>query len=560
MFTAYVLFMNRLFTYILLTSIVIACHIETPQRPVSRFKFTPGNGCKAPCTITFISESENGEAIWWDFGDGSDLQSGNPVTHEFTAAKSYQVRLIVKGVEGGSSGFTQTVKIDEAAPIETFSLTGGYNFPTDILSDAKGNIYVSGTGRGKVEFGNGKTLNSISNSDDFFVAKYNSSGQCQWLYTDGSDGEDHANAIALDSSNNVYVTGFTSGRLARAGIIPTGSGFDGFVAKLNGVTGQSEWFKTFGGPLNDQGRSLAFFQAGEGPKIYMTGTVEGDNLNGNIDFNGTTQKAPNGRDGFLIILDRDGNFGDPYMIHGPNIQAPETITVDDHGNAYIAGAFLQTIKFGNTNRELSSVDSVDVFVAKWGLIARNFLWASRAGSSNVDFAYDIELDKTYENIFVTGMHSGNIHEFENLLSSGDENVYLGKWSVGGKAQIARNGFTDGGRDYHGGIARTSTGNIVIAGSFSGAAGRFPMTDASSVGGGGGTDIILTEVEPGGLTRASQFLVKDGGPTEDRVNKICVTNTGYVYVAGWFYNNSTFNKVSLTGDNKERNTFIARYKL
>lgn len=551
--------MKRFFTYILLTSIAVACHIETPQRPLARFTYTPGNGCKAPCTVTFVSDSENSENIQWDFGDGTLVEGKDSVSHVFVTAKSYQVKLIVRGVDGGSSGSTQTVKVDEASPVEIFSLLGGYNFPTDILSDPSGNIYISGTGRGVIEFGNGKRLNSVAGSDDFFVAKYNSSGQCQWLYTDGSAGEDHANAIALDSTYNVYVTGFFSGSLVKEGAVAKSGGFDGFVARLDGLSGQRQWFKTFGGPMNDQGRSLAFFQDAESAKIYLVGTVEGDNLTSNIDFNGKPQKA-NGRDGFLVILNtREGEFGDPYMIHGPNIQAPETITVDDRGNAYIAGAFLQSIKFYDTNKELRSVDSVDVFIAKWGLITRNFLWASRAGSNGVDFAYDIEMDKTYQNVFVTGMHSGTINELSGLFSDGDENVYLGKWSAEGKIQTARNGFTDGGKDYHGGIARTPKGNIVIAGSFY-ATGRFPMTDTSSVTSIGSTDIIITEVEPNGLNRTSPFLVRDGGATEDRVNKICVTNTGYVYVAGWFYDRSTFNKVTLTGTNKERNTFIARYKL
>lgn len=551
--------MKRFFTYILLTSIAVACHIETPQRPAAKFTFTPGNGCKAPCTVTFISDSENAENIQWDFGDGSQPVSGDSVSHIFTTAKSYQVKLIVRGADGGSSGSTQTIKVDEAAPVEIFSLFGGYNFPTDILSDPSGNIYISGTGRGTIDFGNGKKLNSVSGSDDFFVAKYNSSGQCQWLYTDGSAGEDHANAIALDSTYNVYVTGFISGSLAKEGAVAKSGGLDGFVARLDGLSGQRQWFKTFGGPMNDQGRSLAFFQDAESAKIYLVGTVEGDNMTSNIDFNGKPQKA-NGRDGFFVILNAgEGEFGDPYMIYGPDIQAPETITVDDIGNAYIAGAFLQSIKFHATNKELKNVDSVDVFVAKWGLITRNFLWASRAGSNGVDFAYDIEMDKAYQNVFVTGMHNQSINELNGILSAGDENVYLGKWSADGKMQTAVNGFTEGGRDYHGGIARTSKGNIVIAGSFYGT-GRFPMTDDSSVTSIGSTDIVVTEVEPNSLKRASKFLIRDGGTTEDRVNKICVTNTGYVYVAGWFYDRSTFNKVTLTGTNKERNTFIARYKL
>jgi hypothetical protein len=76
-------------------------------------------------------------------------------------------------------------------------------------------------------------------------------------------------------------------------------------------------------------------------------------------------------------------------------------------------------------------------------------------------------------------------------------------------QNGGNGFIDDNKDYHGGIALTSAGNIVIAGSFSNSA-QFPMTRAK-VQGRGVTDIIITELDPNQLTRPVNFnLPKHGG--------------------------------------------------
>ncbi|MGV3599693.1 MAG: SBBP repeat-containing protein [Dyadobacter fermentans] len=545
--------MKRIFTYILLTSLAVACQVDMPQKPVSRFKFTPENGCKAPCSVTFTSEAENAANIQWDFGDGTPLQSGSSVTHLFTTPDIYQVKLIAKGVDGGSSGSTRKVDIDAIAPV---ALTGGNNFPTDIVSDASGNIYISGTAKGVVQFGNGHSLDT-GGSDDFFVAKYNDKGECQWLYSDGSTGDDHANALTLDLMNDVYVTGFVSGSLKSVKTNAYGQ-LDGFVAKLNGTSGKPQWFKTFGGPQDDQGRSLAFFQAGEGEKVYLTGTVEGNNTSNNIYFNRTAREKADGRDGFFVLVDAsDGDFGQPFMITGPDKQAPETITVDDEGDAYLAGAFLESIQFPNINQPLTSVKDVDVFVAKWDLISKQFLWVRRAGSTGDDFAYDIVVDAS-RNVYVTGMHNASFEDLP-LRSSGDENVYLAKWNTQGELQKAQNGFTEGSKDYHGGIAVTDKGNIVISGSFTGK-GWFPMSTAQNMLYLGGTDIIVTEVDPKELKHTSTFLVRDGGVLEDRVNKICVTKSGYVYVAGWYYGSPTYKGSVLDGDQNLRHTFIARYKL
>jgi hypothetical protein len=78
---------------------------------------------------------------------------------------------------------------------------------------------------------------------------------------------------------------------------------------------------------------------------------------------------------------------------------------------------------------------------------------------------------------------------------------------------------------------------------------------------GGTDIIITEVDPKSvLTAPVTLLPKQAGSLEDRVNKICVTKSGYVYATGWFYGVASFKAFQLEGKPDIKNTFIARYKL
>lgn len=631
--------MKRLIIYILLASAAIGCHMEMPSKPVAKFKFTPENGCQAPCNVTFTSESENAVSVQWDFNDGTPMATGNPITHTFESGKIYEVKLIVKGVDGGSSGETRSVKIDAAAasapeadfnytitndsiapatvtfnnqsknaatyswnfgdpgsasntsteqnPIHTYSAPGSYvvtltatneqnvtdthtdtivvkavavsvdavsiangiNFATDLIVDNNGNIYVCGEAAGTVQFSKSISRESQSGSTDFFVAKYDSNMQCQWAIVTGSTAEDHANGLALDASGNVYVTGYLGGALAGGGTSPKG-GFDGFVAKFSAEKGERQWIKTFGGTGEDQGRSIAYFNN----KIYLTGHITGNTQTPNIDFGGNTLSA-NGMDGFLTFADPStGDLAQPAILGGADNQRPEDIAVDTEGNAYIVGGFAGSITFPNIAQALTSAGGTDIFVAKWAVGSGQFQWAKRAGSTDDDFPYDIVVDAA-KNVFVTGMHEGSIPEL-GLAASSYPNVYLGKWNANGEVQPGRNGFNELKPDYHGGLALSTNGNIMIAGAFEDN-GRFPMTSGNPRSGKGATDILVTEVDPQ-LNASGRFLISDGGIGVDRVNRVYVAS-GYVYATGSFEGNATFNEVALNGVASAKNTFIVRYR-
>ena len=76
--------------------------------------------------------------------------------------------------------------------------------------DNSGNQYICGWFRGNnVSFGNGKTATSNAGSRDIFLAKYNASNVCQWVAGVGSSSElDEGHNLAIDNLNGrVLLTG-----------------------------------------------------------------------------------------------------------------------------------------------------------------------------------------------------------------------------------------------------------------------------------------------------------------------------------------------------------------
>ena len=75
-------------------------------------------------------------------------------------------------------------------------------------------------------------IGSISSGErDLFLVKYNSSGTKQWTKLLGTTTDDYGMEVTVDSSNNIYVTGFTNGGLD--GKTNSGGSNDIFLVKYN---------------------------------------------------------------------------------------------------------------------------------------------------------------------------------------------------------------------------------------------------------------------------------------------------------------------------------------
>ena len=106
-----------------------------------------------------------------------------------------------------------------------------------VAVDSSGNSYVTGFTDG------GLDGNSSSGKLDFFLTKYNSSGTKEWTIQEGSSGNDEAHGVAVDSSDNIYVAGYTDKKFH--GNNNSGR-YDIFLVKYNS-SGTKQWVKQLEG-------------------------------------------------------------------------------------------------------------------------------------------------------------------------------------------------------------------------------------------------------------------------------------------------------------------------
>ena len=115
--------------------------------------------------------------------------------------------------------------------------------------DSSDNMYVVGW-----------TNSGPASNNDAVIVKFNSSGVIQWQRGIGKSGNDAAHGVCLDSSDNVYVVGFTES---------TGGHSIGLILKYNS-SGTIQWNRTF-----DPGSDVYFYGVcvDSSDNVYVCGGV-----------------------------------------------------------------------------------------------------------------------------------------------------------------------------------------------------------------------------------------------------------------------------------------------
>ncbi|MBO3457139.1 SBBP repeat-containing protein [Aetokthonos hydrillicola Thurmond2011] len=125
--------------------------------------------------------------------------------------------------------------------------------------DSNGNIYITGNTTGSLGGTN-------AGGSDVFIAKYNSSGTRLWTKQLGTNTDDYSGGIAVDSTGNAYITGFTKGSLGETNL----GSYDAWIGKYDS-NGQLLWKEQLGTVADDE----AFGIAVQGNSIYLTGETAG---------------------------------------------------------------------------------------------------------------------------------------------------------------------------------------------------------------------------------------------------------------------------------------------
>jgi hypothetical protein len=227
---------------------------------------------------------------------------------------------VVGASQVGSVNYIQLAKYDSSGTIQWQNTLGAASDSSGgygIAVDSSNNVYVGG-------------YSSVSFSrPSYHISKYNSSGTIQWQRRLQGSYADYVYGIAVDPSGNVYVTGSNQGPL---------SGSDALTAKYN-TSGTLQWQTFFnrGASFQTKGYAIAVDSSGNS---YICGF-------------GVT--ATGTRDMFIYKVDTSGT-----VVWGRNFTNTSTqlygqgIAIDSSGNVYAIGytttpsSLIQIVKYDNS--------------------------------------------------------------------------------------------------------------------------------------------------------------------------------------------------------------------
>lgn len=301
-----------------------------------------------------------------------------------------------------------------------------------IQRDSAGNLFVVGLFNGTTDFnpGSGTTNLTASNQEDAYFAKYNSSGNLVWVKHINGSGQLLDPGLALDSSNNVYVSGTFSGSVNVIGATLSGTASRNlFVVKYNS-SGSRLWSKVItGGNGSTAGRNEPI-AVDSSNNVYRIG-----HFNGSISFAGQTVSSAGNNDVFLAKYNSSGSEQWIRRMGGSQDETGDAVTVDAAGDVYISGTYWGNGDWdpGSGTHTLTHKGYSDIYFGKY-TSGGNLIWAHGVGSpgsgplAGRDDSHDITVDGS-GNVYINGLLGGTT-DFD--VSSGTANYnaagYFAKYS------------------------------------------------------------------------------------------------------------------------------------
>ena len=420
------------------------------------------------------------------------------------------------GGDGGSSGGGQGRSGGSSSGfLVTFGVSGLDSDVAGVAIDSSDNIYITGTSQGANLFGKNVTSGT---TDDIFVAKLNSSGVVQWVYAAGGTGRDRGRKIALDSSGNIYVTGYYWSTVDFGGGNVTSNGYwDAFLLKLNS-SGTFQWVKSYGSTLNDLGRDVAI---DSNDNIYMLG-----NYRGTVDFGGGDENGAVNGDIFLVKFNSSGVFQWVYTAGASAADDSRALALDSNDNPYITGSFSGTVDFGGGNITAANTD--DLFILKLNssgayqnIYTSNIFTTQKGKGLAVDSS---------GNIYATGTFSGTVDFGGGNITTSGNDIYLLKLNSSFAFQwVKRFAVDNGGAGLALGLAVTvdEDGNVYSVGQI----GSTIDLGGGSQGFGGQNDAYIVKHDSSGSFQWSKTFGSGSQNNIDKALDIVIDSNGFVIAVG-----------------------------
>lgn len=415
-------------------------------------------------------------------------------------------------------------------------------------ADNNGNVYMTGQFSGVVDFdlqtGVSNKTHTPGSVNDLYLVKYNTDRSLAWIHQMGGSGSGSGQAIAIDGSGNVYITGWFKGTINFGGgnlSTSTVNTVETFFAKYNSSGGHIWSHRIAGSSGGDQGNTIELDNTEAHIYIggYFARTADFDpgagtaNLVSNSNsFDGYIAKYTTG--GVYQWASKTGSSGSDFAFD---------LDVDASGNPYLCG------------RQLG-----DGFFSKYNT-SGTLLWTKTISSGGFNNTIKgITIDKSSGSIYITGdFHQTTDFDpnggVANLTTTG-ENGFLARYSsTGSYLWVTDFGI---GKTYASAI--NGSGEIHVIGKFNNTIDFDPGPGVANLTSAGGGDLFLAKYD------ASQnyiWAMREGSSTGDLSvdGSVSLDNSDNVYISGDFSGTSDFDPgpgiANLTSSSSLED-FLAKY--
>jgi gliding motility-associated-like protein len=290
-------------------------------------------------------------------------------------------------------------------------------------------------------------------------------GQTNWLKHYGGGGNDEIMDVCKDQTGNIYFTGYFSNQLSISGQTVQSFGNEDVVVGKLDVNGNLIWIVGGGGTGADQANSISLDSEGN---IYIGGFFHGPAQFGNQQFSSGEQ------DYFISKLSSSGQFIWTHTGGGSDFDQVSSIAVDLNGNIFATGNFKGSAQIGGNNftsgiHPTTGLSTYDFFLLKLSAVGAG-IWSIQGKGEYDDNGLDLGLDQL-GNVYLSA-------QFSDTLMLGANQINNSVFNCGLIVKFTNNGNQSWVRKLSGSYCRPSciqvknTNEIILAGDFMGNLGWF----------------------------------------------------------------------------------------
>jgi len=415
----------------------------------------------------------------------------------------------------------------------------GQDATNTIITDKNGNSYFAGSFDGSACYFETDTL-SLSGSIDFFLAKYDNTGNELWIkqFVGGFGTSGGSGGICYDSINGyIYLTGSKRGMINFGGIFLNSGQMSFFLAKFD-LNGNCIWAKQANSSAESGGAGITIDNNGD---VYVCGS----NMD-SASFDAYT--IPRG--GFIAKYNASGNclwaknkfrYKNSFVASELNSQdiniVDTTILISGHVlNDTIIVDTITVFNNGNNAAYLSAFD-----------LDGNIRWLKLAGGgSNSIGGWDFSVDEN-GNSYICGRFTVTGY-FDTIVLTNPMNndAFIAKYNILGELQWVKQLSASGGSGAWN-INTTSDGTSYVTGYFNGTAnfGSYSVTSSTF------QDMFVARYDSNGVCLG----VRNFGKAEGTA--ISVNNNHEFWVAGKLFGSTTIDGVPYSYYGDPSDLFVAK---